>query len=206
MNHQEIIEKLKETVKSSLQKETSHDWWHVLRVYNNALSIAEKEEGADIFLVEIAALMHDIADHKFGHTDNDRSVIITDILENLNIDTSIIEKVIYITNNLSFKGGKNTHKMQTIEGQIVQDADRLDAIGAIGIARTFAYGSFVNRPFYLPDNENPNEIDTISHFYEKLLLLKDRMNTKTGKEKAIKRHETMEFYLKNFYEEWNGQI
>ena len=165
MNHQEIIEKLKETVKSSLQKETSHDWWHVLRVYNNALSIAEKEEGADIFLVEIASLMHDIADHKFGHTDNDRTVIITDILENLNIDTSIIEKVIYITNNLSFKNKKNTHKMQTIEGQIVQDADRLDAIGAIGIARTFAYGSFVNRPFYLPDNENPNEIDTISHFY-----------------------------------------
>ena len=106
MNHQEIIEKLKETVKSSLQKETSHDWWHVLRVYNNALSIAEKEEGADIFLVEIASLMHDIADHKFGHTDNDRTVIITDILENLNIDTSIIEKVIYITNNLSFEGGE----------------------------------------------------------------------------------------------------
>ena len=206
MSHEKIIEKLKETVKNNLQKETSHDWWHVLRVYNNALSIAEKEEGVNILIVEIASLLHDIADHKFGHTDNDRALIITNILENLKIEPSIIEEVIYIANNLSFKGGKNTHKIKTLEGQIVQDADRLDAIGAIGIARTFAYGSFVNRPFYLPDNQNPNEIDTISHFYEKLLLLKDRMNTKTGKEKAIKRHETMEIYLRNFYDEWNGKI
>lgn len=206
MNNDEIIERLKITVKSNLQKETSHDWWHVLRVYNNAISIAEKEEGADIFKVKIAALLHDIADHKFGYTDEDRAIIISDILQELGINKDIIEQVIYIANNLSFRGGKNTHQIQTIEGQIVQDADRLDAIGAIGIARTFAYGSFVNRPFYLPDNEDSNEIDTISHFYEKLLLLKDRMNTKTGKEKAIKRHETMELYLKNFYDEWNGKI
>lgn len=206
MNNDEIIERLKIIVKTNLQKETSHDWWHVLRVYNNAISIAEKEEGADIFKVKIAALLHDIADHKFGYTDNDRAIIITDILQELSINKDIIEQVIYIANNLSFRGGKNTHQIQTIEGKIVQDADRLDAIGAIGIARTFAYGSFVNRPFYIPDNQNPTEIDTISHFYEKLLLLKDRMNTKTGKEKAIKRHETMELYLKNFYDEWNGQI
>lgn len=206
MNNDEIIERLKITVKSNLQKETSHDWWHVLRVYNNAISIAEKEEGADIFKVKIAALLHDIADHKFGYTDEDRAIIISDILQELGINKDIIEQVIYIANNLSFRGGKNTHQIQTIEGQIVQDADRLDAIGAIGIARTFAYGSFVNRPFYLPNNEDSNEIDTISHFYEKLLLLKDRMNTKTGKEKAIKRHETMELYLKNFYDEWNGKI
>ena len=206
MNNDEIIERLKIIVKTNLQKETSHDWWHVLRVYNNAISIAEKEEGADIFKVKIAALLHDIADHKFGYTDNDRAIIITDILQELSINKDIIEQVIYIANNLSFRGGKYTHQIQTIEGKIVQDADRLDAIGAIGIARTFAYGSFVNRPFYIPDNQNPTEIDTISHFYEKLLLLKDRMNTKTGKEKAIKRHETMELYLKNFYDEWNGQI
>lgn len=206
LKENEIIEQLTEIIKERLQKETSHDYWHVLRVYNNALDIAKHEDNINIFLVQIAALLHDIADHKFGYSDKDRENIIREILTPFDINNIILEEVIYIANNISFKGGKNTHVLKSLEAKIVQDADRLDAIGAIGIARTFAYGSHTERPFYLPNKKKSEDIDTISHFYEKLLLLKDKMNTKTGKEKAMARHKTMEFFLENFYAEWNGKI
>lgn len=206
LKENEIIEQLIEIVKEKLQKETSHDFWHVLRVYNNALDIAKHESNINLFTVQLAALLHDIADHKFGYSDEDRKNIIKEILVPFNISNQTIDEVIYIANHISFKGGKNTHVLKTLEAKIVQDADRLDAMGAIGIARTFAYGSHTNRPFYLPEKTNSEDIDTISHFYEKLLLLKDKMNTKTGKEKALERHKTMEFFLDNFYAEWNGKI
>lgn len=210
-----IIEKTKQFVKDKLEGEGSgHDWWHTVRVYNNALDIAKQTKEADCFIVELGALLHDIADHKFGYTDDDRKKIISDFLGKLNVSKEIIEEVIYIANNISFKGGTNKHKMSTVEARIVQDADRLDAIGAIGISRTFAYGGHVNRPLYNPtlNKEHVQVIDgysdsdTISHFYEKLLLLKDRMNTEIGAQKAQKRHDIMEEFLKNFYAEWNGEI
>ncbi|MCS5422298.1 MULTISPECIES: HD domain-containing protein [Psychrilyobacter] len=213
MNRKLIIEKTKEFVKKKLEGEGSgHDWWHIVRVYNNALDIAKKEkelyEGKiDIFVVELGALLHDIADHKFGHTDEDRREIISEFLMELEVEKKIIDHVVYVANNISFKGGKNKHKMETVEGEIVQDADRLDAIGAIGIGRTFAYGGYKKRVMYDPDCNLhiKDKGDTISHFYEKLLLLKDRMNTKTGYKKAQNRHRVMEEFLENFHSEWNGE-
>ncbi len=212
MNRKLIVKKTKEFVKAKLEGEGSgHDWWHIVRVYNNALDIAEKEEtfyegNIDVFVVELGALLHDVADHKFGYSDKDRKEIISNFLMELGVQNEIIEHVVYIANNISFKGGKNKHKMETIEGEIVQDADRLDAIGAIGIGRTFAYGGYKKRVMYNPDCnlEIEDSEDTISHFYEKLLLLKDRMNTKTGYKKAQNRHRVMEEFLENFHSEWNG--
>ena len=201
MNKKLIVEKTKEFCKNKLLGEGSgHDWYHVERVYNNALDIAKHEDGVDIFIVELGALLHDIADHKFGYSDEDREDIISEFLLDLNVERKIIDAVVYIANYISFKGGKNKHKMQTIEGEVVQDADRLDAMGAIGIGRTFAYGGYKNRVMYDPENTESNE-DTISHFYEKLLLLKNRMNTSYGKLKAERRHETMQEFLDNFYSE-----
>ena len=220
MNRKLIVEKTKEFVKMKLEGEGSgHDWWHIVRVYNNALDIAGKEnlelktknlKEADIFVVQLGALLHDIADHKFGHSDDDRKDIISKFLMELGVEKEIIDHVVYIANNISFKGGKNKHKMETIEGEIVQDADRLDAIGAIGIGRTFAYGGYKKRVMYIPDSDldikdRETKEDTISHFYEKLLLLKDKMNTKTGYKKAENRHRIMEEFLENFHSEWNGE-
>lgn len=213
MKRKLIIEKTKEFVKAKLEGEGSgHDWWHIVRVFNNALDIARKEKllyegNIDIFVVELGALLHDIADHKFGHTDEDRKKIISEFLTGLEVDKKIIDHVVYIANNISFKGGKNKHKMETIEGEIVQDADRLDAIGAIGIGRTFAYGGYKKRVMYNPDCtlDTKDREDTISHFYEKLLLLKDKMNTKAGYRKAKRRHKIMEEFLENFHSEWNGE-
>lgn len=213
MNRKLIIEKTKEFVKAKLEGEGSgHDWWHIVRVFNNAMDIAKKEKplyegNIDIFVVELGALLHDIADHKFGHTDADRKEIITNFLLELGVQDEIIDHVVYIANNISFKGGKNKHKMETIEGEIVQDADRLDAIGAIGIGRTFAYGGYKKRVMYDPDCnlDIKDKGDTISHFYEKLLLLKEKMNTKTGYKKAQNRHRVMEEFLENFHSEWNGE-
>lgn len=213
MNRKLIIEKTKEFVKAKLEGEGSgHDWWHIVRVFNNAMDIARKEKplyegNIDIFVVELGALLHDIADHKFGHTDADRKEIITNFLLELGVQDEIIDHVVYIANNISFKGGKNKHKMETIEGEIVQDADRLDAIGAIGIGRTFAYGGYKKRVMYDPDCnlDIKDKGDTISHFYEKLLLLKEKMNTKTGYKKAQNRHRVMEEFLENFHSEWNGE-
>ena len=213
MDKKIIIEKTKKYVKEKLEGEGSgHDWWHIVRAYNNAKDIAERtkneeKQEIDIFVVELGALLHDVADHKFGYSDEDRKTIITDFLGNLEVEEKIINHVIYIANNISFKGGKNKHKMKTIEGMIVQDADRLDAIGAIGIGRAFAYGGYKKRIMYNPEDKRKIEEkeDTINHFYEKLLLLKDKMNTKIGYEKALNRHKFMESFLDQFYNEWNGK-
>lgn len=215
MKQEKVLEATKDYVKAKLLGEGSgHDWWHIVRVYNNAVDIAKVEDNVDIFVVKLGALLHDIADHKFGYTDDDRRRIIEEFLTQQDVEDKIIEEVVYIANNISFKGGTNQHVMKTIEGRIVQDADRLDAIGAIGIGRTFAYGGHVDREMYNPDANNEalqkkdgyTNSDTITHFYEKLLLLKDRMNTETGRRKAEIRHKTMEDYLKMFYAEWNGEV
>lgn len=201
MNKERIINNTINFVKARLEKEGSgHDWWHVKRVYENSIEIAKKEKEVDFYILTLAALLHDIADHKFGYTDIDRENIITDFLKNEGVIDKDIKKIVYIVNNISFKSGKNTHKIESIEGKIVQDADRLDAIGAIGIGRAFTYGGYKNRLMYDPDSEDG--LDTISHFYDKLLLLKDKMNTESGKEMAESRHKFMEYFLEEFYKEW----
>lgn len=215
MDKKLILNKTKQFVRRKLEGEGSgHDWWHIVRVYNNALDIAKQTENVDCFVVQLGALLHDIADHKFGYSDEDRRKIISDFLKTLKVQDEIIEEVVYIANNISFKGGTNKHELATIESKIVQDGDRLDAIGAIGIGRAFSYGGYAKRTMYNPNlrEENEKEIreccdsDTISHFYEKLLLLKDLMNTEIGYKKAQRRHEIMEEFLNNFYAEWNGEI
>ena len=219
MDKEKIIDKTKEFVRSKLEGEGSgHDWWHIYRVYNIAVSIAKTEkQEVDIFVVRLGALLHDIADWKFNNGDTDIGVKISrDFLESLNVDTETINHVADIVKNISFKGVGEIASMKTLEGMIVQDGDRLDAIGAIGIARTFAYGGHDSREMYNPDinPENHETFEqyknskgtTINHFYEKLLLLKDLMNTEAGRKYAKKRHKFMEEYLKEFYEEWNGNM
>ncbi|MCC1485209.1 HD domain-containing protein [Winogradskyella immobilis] len=212
-----IIEHTKTFVKNALKDaEGGHDWFHTLRVFNNALLISENEN-VDIEIVSLAALLHDIADSKFH--DGDETVgptIARKFLFKQNVDSLIIEHVVAIIENMSFKNSLDSEdKFTSLELQVVQDADRLDAIGAIGIARCFNYGGFKNRALYNPEivpNLNMSKTEykaskapTINHFYEKLLLIKDQMNTKTGKRIAEKRHEFMEDYLKQFYAEWNGE-
>ena len=195
--------------------EGGHDWFHIERVYKNALLIAEEEE-CDLTVVKLAALLHDIADSKFhGGDETVGPKTARTFLESQNVKEDIILHVIAIIENISFKGGNFEKKFNSKELEIVQDADRLDAIGAIGIARTFNYGGFKNRPLYNPNiqpNMNMNkeeyknsESPTLNHFYEKLLLLKDKMNTETGKKIAQKRHDFMVTFLSQFYAEWDGQ-
>jgi uncharacterized protein len=210
-----IIEETKKYAKSKLEGEaTGHDFWHILRVYKTAKHIAEKE-GADLFIVELTALLHDIADWKFNEGNEDMGPkLAEEWLKSLEVSELEINKVTKIIKTMSFKGGTTNSSQETIEGKIVQDADRLDAIGAIGIARAFAYGGFKGREIYNPDIKpqnfknfkeyKDNKGTTINHFYEKLLLLKDLMNTETGKAMAQERHEFMESYLKEFYKEWEG--
>ena len=215
MNQEEQITKTITFVKEQLANaEGGHDWFHIERVYKNALLIS-KTEDVNEFIVSLGALLHDIADSKFHNGDESIGPkIAREFLFKLNVDSSVIEHVINIIENISFKGGHETQKFKSLELDVVQDADRLDAIGAIGIARCFNYGGFKNRQIYNPDIQ-PNlnmtkeeykssNAPTINHFYEKLLLLKDKMNTKTGKEIALERHIYMETFLKQFYKEWNG--
>ena len=195
--------------------EGGHDWFHIERVFNNVLLIS-KTERVDKIVVSLAALLHDIADSKFHNGDETIGPkIAREFLFNLNVDSAVIEHVINIIENISFKGGNVSRKFHSKELDVVQDADRLDAIGAIGIARCFNYGGFKNRQLYNPDIK-PNlkmtkeeykssTAPTINHFYEKLLLLKDKMNTKTGLKIALQRHEYMECFLKQFYNEWEGK-
>jgi len=195
--------------------EAGHDWFHIERVYKNALLIAEGEN-CDVLIVKLGALLHDIADSKFH--DGDETVgpkVARTFLESQNASEETIVHVVNIIENISFKGGNFEKKFNSKELEIVQDADRLDAIGAIGIARTFNYGGFKNRPLYNPniapnlhmtkEEYKNNNAPTINHFYEKLLLLKDKMNTQTGKRIAQKRHEFMELFLSQFYAEWDGE-
>jgi uncharacterized protein len=194
--------------------EGGHDWFHTERVYKNALLIA-KTEPVDTLIVALGALLHDIADSKFNNGDETIGPkIAREFLFKLNVDSTIIEHVVNIIENISFKGGNEKQSFHSPELDVIQDADRLDAIGAIGIARCFNYGGFKNRQLYNPDikphlNMTKEEYKsstapTINHFYEKLLLLKDKMNTKTGQKIALERHQYMENFLKQFYKEWQG--
>ncbi|MGY5356045.1 HD domain-containing protein [Wenyingzhuangia sp. IMCC45467] len=204
---------VKEQLKNA---EGGHDWFHIERVYKNSLLIA-KTEDCNIEIVSLGALLHDIADSKFY--DGDETVgpkLAKEFLKKQNIEEETIDHIVKIIENISFKGGNVAQAFTSIELKVVQDADRLDAIGAIGIARAFNYGGYKNRGMYDPEitpklNMTKEEYKnsnapTINHFYEKLLLLKDRMNTKTGKEIAAKRHQFMELYLDQFYNEFNGAL
>ena len=201
--------------KQLLNAEGGHDWFHIERVYKNALLIAENEE-CNLEIVKLGALLHDIADSKFHNGDETLgSKIARDFLEGEKVDEETISHVLNIIENISFKGGNFDKKFNSKELEIVQDADRLDAIGAIGIARTFNYGGFKNRTIYNPniapklnmskEEYKNNEAPTLNHFYEKLLLLKDKMNTESGKIIAIERHLFMEKFLSQFYAEWDGE-
>lgn len=209
------IEKTEFFVKHELQNaEGGHDWWHIYRVWQNAKNIA-LTENVNVLVVELAALLHDIADSKFYDGDenigpNKAQHFLTDI----GVPTDVIEHVVNIIRHMSFKHTFGDVEFSSQEMLVLQDADRLDAIGAIGIARTFNYGGFKNRLMYHPDIKPQNYADiasyknttapTINHFYEKLLLLKDSMNTKTGKQLAENRHAFMEQFLVQFYKEWEG--
>jgi uncharacterized protein len=215
MREQEQINKtiifVKQTLKSA---EGGHDWFHTQRVYNNALRIAEGEK-VNVFVVSLGALLHDIADSKFY--DGDETIgpkMAKAFLFEINVDAAIIEHLIKIIENISFKGGNEAQAFSSPELNVIQDADRLDAIGAIGIARCFNYGGFKNRQIYNPsikpnlnmskDEYKSSNAPSINHFYEKLLLLKDKMNTKTGRAMALERHNYMVNYLDQFYREWEG--
>jgi len=218
---QTVIDHTIHFVKATLQDaEGGHDWFHIERVYKNALLITSEmpseESKANPFVVALGALLHDIADSKFyGGDDTIGPKKADTFLKTQAVSEEIRKQVVKIIENVSFKGGNAAKTHDSIELDIVQDADRLDALGAIGIARTFNYGGFKNRPLYDPEilpkgNMSPSEYKasnapTINHFYEKLLLLKDKMNTETAKKIAANRHEFMEQFLAQFYEEWNGK-
>lgn len=216
MISEEIINKTIRFVKKTLaDAEGGHDWFHIKRVYRNSLLIS-KTEPVDELVVSLGSLLHDIADSKFHNGDETIGPkIAREFLFELNVDSKTIEHVVNIIENISFKGGNEAQKFKSPELDVVQDADRLDADGAIGIARCFNYGGFKNRTLYDPDIK-PNlgmtkeqyktsTAPTINHFYEKLLLLKDRMNTKTGKQIANKRHAYMLGFLDQFDSEWKGE-
>ena len=217
MNKPQIISNTVAFVKSTLENaEGGHDWFHILRVWNNSKLIANNEN-VDEFIVELGALLHDIADSKFHNGDETVGPkVARKFLETQQVEETIIQHIENIITNISYKGGNFEQKFTSQELAVIQDADRLDAIGAIGIARCFNYGGFKNRPLYNPEiapklnqtkEEYKNsEAPTINHFYEKLLLLKDRMNTISGKKIAKERHQYMEIFLQQFYDEWEGKV
>ena len=212
----DLISKTISFVKTKLENaEGGHDWFHIERVYRNAILIS-KNEVCNTVVVQLGALLHDIADSKFH--DGDETIgpkIAREFLELQQVDELTIAHLIKIIENISYKGGNFEKAFSSIELDIVQDADRLDAIGAIGIARMFNYGGFKNRTIYDPqiapnlkmtkEEYKKNTSPTINHFYEKLFLLKDKMNTATGKEIAKERHRYMEGFLSQFYAEWEGE-
>jgi uncharacterized protein len=212
MDNQVLIDKTIGFVKTTLSNaEGGHDWWHIYRVWNNAKKIAATEN-ADQLVVELAALLHDIADSKFHNGDEEIGPKTAgDFLKSISVDGDTIAHVQNIIRYISFKSGFDKPEFYSIELEIVQDADRLDAMGAIGIARAFNYGGFIGREIYNPEvkpNLNMTKEEyknaaapSINHFYEKLLLLKDKMNTRTGKAIAQQRHDFMLVYLDQFYSE-----
>lgn len=216
MNKKHIIEKTKLFVKMTLSDaEGGHDWWHIYRVWKLSKHIAQTEK-VDKFVVELGALLHDIADFKF-HNGNEEigPQKARDFLSSLDVRDDIIVHVEKIILNISFKGRRHIQKFKSPELDVIQDADRLDAIGAIGIARAFNYGGYKKIEMYNPDKKpdldmnkeqyKNNQSPTINHFYEKLLLLKDGMNTITGKSMAKHRHKYMKQFLNEFYKEWDGR-
>ncbi|MFV5684988.1 HD domain-containing protein [Flavobacterium sp. GB2R13] len=216
MNNPDLISKTILFVKTKLENaEGGHDWFHIERVYRNAILIS-KNEACDTTVVQLGALLHDIADSKFHNGDETIGPkIAREFLELENVDEEIIVHVVNVIENISYKGGNFEKKFSSIELDVVQDADRLDAIGAIGIARAFNYGGFKNRTLYDPkiapntrmtkEEYKKSDSPTINHFYEKLLLLKDKMNTETGKQIAKERHRYMEGFISQFYAEWEGE-
>lgn len=214
-DHRAIIKKTLIFVQEQLQHaEAGHDWFHIERVWKTARYIAAQER-ADLLVVELGALLHDIADSKFHNGNEDIGPrIARAFLAKEQADETVIAAVENIIRHISFKGSYQPEGYRTIELDIVQDADRLDALGAIGIARAFNYGGFKNRKLYDPaippatytskEQYKNNEAPTINHFYEKLFLLKDKMNTAAGKHMAEDRHRFMELFVATFYREWNG--
>lgn len=212
----EIVKRTADRVAQLLSGEgTGHDWWHVYRVWHNALQIG-KRENVDLFIVELAALLHDIADWKFHDGDEKAgSRAAREWLMTQSVDRSVVDHVCQIIDDLSFKGAGVRIVMKTKEGMVVQDADRLDALGAIGIARAFAYGGHKGQEIYNPEisptlhrsfeEYKKSNGTTINHFHEKLLLLKDLMNTQMGREMAEQRHEYLLNFLKRFRLEWEGK-
>jgi uncharacterized protein len=217
MSNEELITKTAEFVKQKFAEDsTGHDWWHLQRVWKLAKHIAAKEKNADMLVVELTALLHDIADFKFHDGDTEAGPkAAREWLESLGANEKTIAHVEDIIRNVSFKGAKVKNNLNSIEGKIVYDADKLDAMGAIGIGRVFAYTGATGGQMYVPgekvvhhmskDAYLSKQSSAVIHFYEKLLLLKDRMYTKTGKQMAIRRHEFMERYLDEFYAEWEGK-
>ncbi|MEH7346638.1 HD domain-containing protein [Bacillus sp. JJ1532] len=210
-----VLQKTESFVRDLLGEDcTGHDWFHIERVRRNALYICEKENKGDPFIIEMAALLHDVPDEKLNSSKEEGERKLFNFLEALELEQKVRDQIIEIIGSISFKGGKKS-VLTSIEAKIVQDADRLDAIGAIGIARTFAFGGKKGQPIYSPDFQireamteeeyRKGKSSSIHHFYEKLLKLKDLLNTDTAKEIAEKRHQLMENYLEEFFNEWNGQ-
>jgi uncharacterized protein len=210
----QLIAKTEEFVKQEMSTDsTGHDWFHIDRVRKTALEIWEKEKVGDPFIIEVAALLHDISDEKLNSTKEEGEEKLTSFLEQLTLEQSKKHQIKEIIETISFKGGNNQSTL-TQEAAIVQDADRLDAIGAIGIARAFAYGGKKGQPIYDPsvsvrtsmtlEEYRKGNSSSINHFYEKLLILKEKMNTTTGREIAERRHAFMENFLNEFYNDWNG--
>ncbi|MEN1935886.1 HD domain-containing protein [Paenibacillus sp. 102] len=215
MKKQEQIQKTIDFVKHILEKDASgHDWYHIERVHKLAISLSEKE-GGNRFVIEMAALLHDVADEKLNESEEAGMKKVSDWLEGLGVAEEEKEHILYIIANMSYKGGHGGN-VETVEGKIVQDADRLDALGAIGIARTFAYGGAKGRLMYDPnippkeemtkEEYRKNDDPSLNHFYEKLLKLKDLMNTDAAKREAEVRHRYMEEFIEQFMKEWNAQI
>ncbi|MGL4452887.1 MAG: HD domain-containing protein [Sarcina sp.] len=213
MNKNLVIKNTIEFIKEKFCAEGSgHDWFHIERVYKNACYIAKREKYVNEYIVELTALLHDVDDWKFSEDNKTSTSTVEKFLVEQSVENSDIEKITAIIKTMSFKGGVVDSTQHTIEGKIVQDADRLDAIGAIGIARAFTYGGYKNNLMYDPDvkpqefktlDEVKKKNTTVNHFYEKLLKLKELMNTETGKILAKERHEYMENFLSEFYKEWN---
>ncbi len=211
----EIIKRSEEFVKKSLEQDcTGHDWYHIERVRKNALYICEQEKAGDPFVIEMAALLHDIPDGKLNESEEAGFIKLERFFAGLSLNGSLKADIIEIVSSISFKGGEKVELTST-EAKIVQDADRLDAIGAIGIARTFAYGGSKGQAIYDPmiavrsemtvDEYRNGKSSSIHHFYEKLLKLRDLLHTNTAKKIAERRHQFMEIYLQEFYSEWDGQ-
>ncbi|PIR73602.1 MAG: phosphohydrolase [Candidatus Moranbacteria bacterium CG10_big_fil_rev_8_21_14_0_10_35_21] len=212
MNKSQIIKKTAKFARNYFKGDSSgHDWWHTFRVWNLAKKIAKKEKGADLFIIELAALLHDVDDWKLRIVNNKTEKW----LDKLKIQKETKKHILEITKDLSFKGAGVKSKIKTLEGKIVQDTDRLDAIGALGISRAFAFGGSRNREIYNPaikpimhktfESYKNNNNSSVNHFYEKLLLLKDLMNTNAARKIANQRHKYMENFLKQFFNEWNNK-
>ncbi len=215
MKDREKIERVENYLREKfLDRGDAHDYWHMMRVYKLAGEIS-LSEGGDLEIISLAALLHDVADHKFlalGETEEEK---LAEVLDELGIFGDTRERIEEIILNLSYKGGTNSYEFDHLEGRIVRDADRLDSIGAIGVGRAFAYGGSRNRPMYDPGEEpkkfknleeyKKNNGTTINHFYEKLLKLRDGFYTETARKRAVRRHEFMEEFLREFLLEWEGK-